>query len=255
LPLCACRKVEPAPRELDQLLHFFWAQYDEGDDEYLSEGLVNLDKAIDDQTLEEGIDGTVSDLTQAELEVIGSERKDAAQAQGLFLARNFSCSTSTLAKVLTWPDQGEIYEDAYERYERDFDSSRGDFLDGKDDLLTWTTSYTSAETLGIQYDSRLKGALRRVRGESGTFLLARTYLLEPADFGEDAEDKSFEQDYQVEVYWRRDGAMAHLYGIWRECDFGADAMDIDNEGFQRIVLNSLSDWDDETEEICEAGGP
>ena len=96
------------------------------------------------------------------------------------------------------------------------------------------------------YNPRLK---RRYRIDDGIPVM----LVDEAEtVGDDAH---FEQDYQIEVYFeRKNGEMFHLYAIWRQADFGG-TFTTDNEGFQRLMLNNLADWDDSTEELCAEGRP
>lgn len=87
----------------------------------------------------------------------------------------------------------------------------------------------------------------------GPVLFGRTFMPEPAEF--EGDSKSLDQDYQLEVYYERaSGEILHAYGLWREADFGV-AGTMETEGIQRLLLNNLRSWDDETEKLCEEGRP
>ena len=42
--------------------------------------------------------------------------------------------------------------------------------------------------------------------------------------------------------------------MWRQADFGG-GFDSEDEGSQRLLLNELIAWDDDTEKLCEEGRP
>jgi hypothetical protein len=255
----ACKKVEPAPEELDELLHWVWQRYDEGTDEELAEALRNLDRAVDGATFEEGSDGSLSRLSSSEAELVGVTDRDPALAPGVFLVNRFVCGMGQLEEILSYPDQSELYEGVYTDYGRSFDTSREDWLAGSIPRLDYDIEYT-ASILGATYTARSRGALRRVPEldeEStpfGAFVLQRSYMPEPGVFEDASSSKTMDQDYQLELYWKRGDETLHAYGMWRQASYGS-GIDMENDGSQRLLLNSLFDWDDDTATLCEEGRP
>lgn len=258
LSIVGCKKVEPAPAELEALLSWVWQRYDEGTDEELAEAVVNLDAAVDGGSLEEPFDGSLTRLTPADAAVVGLSDADPAAAPGVFLVNAFACDPAQLEEILSWRRQDELYEGIYDAYDRVFDQPREAWLAG-DPWLTYDILYT-ASLLGATYDARSEGALRRVpdldeeRTPFGPFVVQRSYMPAPGVF-EDGSNKSIDQDYQLELYWPR-GAdrIVHVYGMWRQADFGG-GFDMEDEGSQRLLLNSLLDWDHTTEALCAEGRP
>lgn len=258
LVLTGCRKIEPAPKELDDLLHYLWTNVEQGDDATLAEGIVNLDAAVKAKSLEGPEDGTLTTLTKAEAALVGVTDRDPKDAPGVYLVNAYSCDLDTLQAILTHADQAAIYPGVYDAYSRSYDSPKEPFLAGEVDGLEWDLEYT-ASILGATYVARPRGRLRRVPDLSaeetpwGPVVFARTHMPEPAEF--DTDNKSQEQDYQLEMYWERSpGTIVHVYGLWRQADFGAGYTSEDT-GVQRILLNNLIDWDDTTEALCAEGGP
>ena len=77
-------------------------------------------------------------------------------------------------------------------------------------------------------------------------------MTQPAAFDEGSK-KSMDQDYQIEAFWERSpGELVHVYGMWRQGDYGA-GYTTDSEGVQRLILNGMSSWDDDTERLCAEG--
>jgi hypothetical protein len=255
----ACKGVEPAPKELDRLFPWFFANIDQAEDEQLAEGFRNLHKAADGASLEDTVDGSISDITGAELGSAEVDKPAPALAAGVYMLNRLHCSIGQLERVLSYKDQRELYPDAYETYKRTFRSSQNAWLSEEEHELSWDVDYT-ATILGKSYQSDVIGHLRRVpevdadASPFGPTLIARAHIPHPATFEGDG-NTSLDQDYQIEMYYRLDGGdLMHAYGIWREADFGG-GINSDNESSQRLLLNNLKSWDDETEALCEEGLP
>lgn len=258
LLVAGCKKVEPAPAELDDLFHWMWGRYDEGTDEELAEALINLDAAVDGATIEDATDGTLTDLTAEEVALVGVDA-DPSLAAGIFLANAFACDFDQLQEILSFGAQDELYEGIYEAYHRDFTASRDEWLAGAIPLLTYDLTYTS-KVLSSTYTAEVDGRIRRVDAIDdelspfGPFVMQRSVMPEPGAF-EEGSDKTMDQDYQLEIYWPRGpDRVVHAYAMWRQADWGS-GFDSDEEGVQRILLNNLIAWDGDTEKLCEEGRP
>ena len=250
--LLGCKKVDPAPEALDDLFHYLWANYDEGSDEVLADGLVNLDAAAQGGDLDPP-DGTISLLSNDEIALVGVTDRQAADASGVFMVNRFACSGGQLEEILSYGAQDELYEKVYASYRRDFDSPRDAWLAGDDALLGYDILYTADPPIGGQYDAVSQGHLRRVPLDAGDAIVQRSYLPKPADF--EKENNSYvDQDYQLEMYLPAGGGeFLHVYAMWRDANFGGFSMD--DTSFQRIVINNMYDWDDNTAELCAEGRP
>lgn len=259
LSLTGCKKLDAAPQELDGLLHWFWRNYEDASDEELAEGAVNLYDAVDADSWEELSEGTVSRLTRDEAAAVGVTDRDPADAPGIFLVNVYQCTLGKLEPILLYKDQDVLYDGVYDRYDREYTSSRADYESRASPTMTWDVEY-EATILGSSYTANIEGGLRRVpklddeQSPHGPLVLARTHLPRPAVFEGDG-DKSQEQDYQLEIYLSRgDGTLLHVYGMWRQANFGA-GFTSEDKGVQTILLNSLADWDTDTEAHCLAGRP
>jgi hypothetical protein len=256
--MLACKGVDPAPAELDDLFHWFWEGYDTADEETFAGGLVNLNAAIGGDTFTEPTDGELTRLSAEEAALVGVT-EDPQEAVGLYLLNAFECEWDTLREVLSHPDQDTLYEGTYERYDRTFDEAtpREEWLSRSIPRTDYGYEYDS-DVLGTQMTVVARGAFRTIAAVDeevspyGEFLVQRSYMPEPATF-EEGSDKSQDQDYQLEIYWENAGKILHAYGLWREADYGfASSEDVAS---QRILLNALFDWDDTTALNCASGVP
>ena len=247
--LLGCRPVEPAPEDVDGLLHELWASWEDPDPERLSAIVANLEAALG--PLEEPADGEVSDLSREEIAAATDRDVDPAAASGVWIATGFPCTPRALEAIVTYPDQDRLY-DIFDSYERTFSSGRAAFLDARSDALDWEVVYGATVPIGVGYTAVLDAGARRIDSEAGWLLLTRSVLREPATF--DNEDAVFDQDWRIELYWAPEpGRVVHVEGLWRHMDAGA--VDTDNETVRRLILNSLADWDATTASWCAEGLP
>lgn len=251
--LMGCRNVDPAPADLDGLARFFWSGFEVLDDASLIDGVVNADAALAD--LDEPIDGLLTDLTAEEAATVPVDgAPDPALAAGFFLASKFACTVDQVERIVIALDQLALYEGAYDTYTRTYTADDAAYLAREADTLSWDVALTSA-VLGGKFSETLHGAVRRPAAEApfGPFLVQRTWMPTPAVF--EGGNRTFTQDYQIEVYWERaPGEMIHLYGLWRAFDYGSGFTQ-DNEAAIGIVLGNLKKWDEGTAELCADGRP
>ena len=258
LTVVACKAVDPAPAELDALLHYLWQRYDDEADDALAEAVVNLDAAVGGDVLAEPFDGAVTRLSEEEAAAVGVTDRDPGLAPGVYLVNAFDCPFDQLEEILSYGAQDELYEGVYDTYSRTFDADRDAWLGQPGGWLTYRIDY-SASLLGASYSASSDGALRRIADQGndltpfGRSIAQRVVMPRPADF--EGDGKSLDQDYQLELYWPRgEGRVVHAYGLWRQADYGA-GIDMEDEGTQRILLNNLLDWDDNTAALCAEGRP
>lgn len=258
IPLLGCKKVEPAPADLDSLLHWFWDKWEAGEEAELHDAAVNAFDVVDLEALVDDVqDGSLSRLSDDQTAAVGVSGLSALDAAGIYLVNVFDCELDELEPILWHSQQDVLYEGVYNSYQRTYTSSQADYASGAAAFLTWDFEYT-ASYLGSEYTAWPTGGLRHVPADDslsphGDIVLARTWMPTPAAF--DGDGKSYDQDYQVEIYIAAgEGQLLHLYGMWRQAEYGA-GFSTEDEGVQRLLLNNLAAWDETTEELCATGIP
>jgi len=254
LVLMACKSVDPAPPALDDLVHDFWVGFDDATDEELLDSVALLHDQLKLDPEDKHVDGSVSSLSDEEMDYAGGGTGNPNRANGVYIAGNLDCPFGQIDEILSYKEQDELYVGVYDSYERNYVNSREDYLAGDSSTLEWDVTY-GATVIGVSYEADMRVALRRVDDGSkhAPLIVAHSYATSPARF--DNDNKSIDQDYQMEVYWTPpNGEVFHLYAIWREADFGI-GLTSDDEGVQRILINGMVDWDEGTEQLCEMGLP
>jgi hypothetical protein len=251
--LVACKAPEQLPEDLDGLMHYSWANWEDGAAADLAGAVSLLDAAVGGGTLDGVLEGSLTDLSSEEAALVGVDR-DPAKAQGLFIARDFECDIARLAQLLVALEQDELYPGNYDLYDRSYTSDFEDWESGAADRLTWEVDYETS-LLGSAYSASVHGGLRRIKGldpeltACDTALLGRFVLPEPAVF-EDGSSKALDLNFQLELFYEREpGRIVHLYGNWQYADMGA-GVTTDGAGAQSIILNNMASWDDQTEILC-----
>jgi hypothetical protein len=239
-------QAEDAPGDLDGLAHWFWNNHQIATDVQIAEALLPLQEALETGiAADPEFSGTLSDLEEGELDATDIEEKpDPSKAQGLFIGNRFHCELPILDEIVTDKHQDDNYLDVYESYNRTFTSDLEAYQNGDASVLTWHTEVT-AKPVSAAYHSKLNGGIRRL--DDPPALVQFAWFTEPADFED--ENSSFDQDYQLEVYFLDDDKeVLHLEGIWREMVLGI--VSIEDDVVIDFTLGALFDWDTRTEELC-----
>ena len=257
LAVAGCESVEAAPEDIDGLFHYFWSKYDPGSDEELALAVLNAHEAVGGDTLAEVVDGTLSEFSREQMDLVGMrEGARASDLAGMYLVNAIPCSVAAVERIVTDLAQDELYEGEYVEYDRRYTSDADAYWARDASQLTWDVDISAEFVAGAPYSEFIHGGTRYVpvvddeTSPFGPVLLARTWMPEEAVFEND--DYYFTQDYQIEVYYERAaGEVIHLYGLWRRSGF----LDLNTDGefLVRQILNALADWDDRTAELCQSG--
>jgi len=244
--LVGCSRPDPAPEDVDGVLHFLWDGWDQGDERELAEAITNLDAALTELPLR----GAQTRLTTSQVQQLEftHDTPDPSTANGFFVGTSMACTDDQIATVFTAKDQDQQYPDTYDFYERTYTSDDAAWRQGQADRITWDVEI-HASPAGFEYVEFISGGARRVPdGPAGDILLARTWLREPAT--EEDDNRSFDQDYQLDVYYEREpGSMVHIWALWRQIDMGVLG-DQDSTALIAVTLSEGEKWDERTEELC-----
>lgn len=246
-----------APDDLDGNLRWFWASSKDAKDADVVEAALKLQGAgkADTLTADKPGRGFITRLSADELAVVGlKDVVDPSKARGFFITNVFPCTLDKLEGIVAALDQKSQYPEAYDAYERTYSSDFDAYSRRAASTVTWDVTLT-AKLVTAPYTSNLKGGLRRVtppagKTSFGPLLIARTWLPAPATFKNPDPSTSFEQDYQIEIFWERaPGEIFHAYGMWRDLRLGLGFTTEDN-GIANTIMNGLIDWDKKTVELC-----
>ena len=248
--LLGCKSLDPAPTDLDELAHFFLAEFDQEDETRLQEGSDNIERWYQAQSSDEEITGTVTAVQPAGLEAMGlATDLDMSSLVGVFELRSHpQCSVSDIEGIYAFDDQQLLFNDPYDDYLRVYDAEPDCFLSGECAELSWTITITDS-LLGKSMTYDLRVELRRL---SSGALLARSWMPEPAAL-EDGDDALtfFDQSYHIEVFSPlSEASNLHFYAAWNSG--GIQGVDSTGDFWTNQHLGGLQDWNNRLDELCGA---
>lgn len=257
--LAACKPVEEGPRDLSTALHDIWALYPEGADDELQAAVDDLSQVIDMEALAEGfLDGAQTRLESAELGVIEMEHDpDPTLATPLYTVTRFACTVAQLQAIIVHADQDSLYPGVYDSYERTFSTDEIAYLSGETHTVAWSSEIAATIFAAGSYEETIRAGARRIPVDPATWgqdaiILSRTWLPSPAVWSR--ENRSFAQDYQIEVFFPVGDDLVHTFGMWREMDLGGLGSSEDT-AVQRLTVNNMAKWDDNTATLCAESRP
>lgn len=269
--LAACHSTKPAPEDLDGLAHWYWQHFDgaspvdqtEGTDADAIAAQVNLDAALAIAlgSIEVGktSSGSVTDLSDTEQSIVVVDPpRDVALAAGIYIADVVGCSLDQIERITIDLDQDELYPGSYDSYERTYTSDVDAYLARETPYLTWESNI-DATVLRASYHEDVVGGARyvvddgSVEGGHGDIFISRVTLTAPAEYEDKTSGKSFDQDYQLDIYYAlSDSEVVHFYPLWRQYDYGS-GFDQDSSSAQSLMIRGLFDYDDDNAALCADG--
>ncbi|MGC6491511.1 MAG: hypothetical protein ACON5B_01610 [Myxococcota bacterium] len=261
--LAGCKPYEPVPAEFDALVHRAWELWDVGSAEDMEALASAFTTVAPTHPASDGpLRGSMARLTPAQRDVVPLEPRpladgtvglpDPADAAPMLVLNRFECTMAQFEPTVYHLAQDEIFG-FYDSYDRTYTSSLEDYLSGVNDRITWDVELEATVTLAGSYTETLSGGLRRAETAEGTLFLTRTWIPRPAVWA--SENKSFDQDYQINLYMQEtDDSIVHLQGVWRHLDLGALGT-TESEFVVNTLMSSSIDWDRDTEKLCAEGRP
>jgi len=249
--LIGCKSLPPAPTELDELIHFFFLEYDNEDEEYLLSGIDNLLEWQSENGAADGTSGEVSDVSPDELTAIEMDpNADLTWLTGIFeLIPHRGCTPQDMGHIYLFDDQPSLFPGEYESYGREYHLDPECFYDASCPDASW--SLTVTDTLfGRQITYTYMVQMRQIPMGNDSVVLSRTWMQQPAEIGDDADALTFfDQSYQIEAFAPyEDGDNLHLSGLW--ISGGIEGLDPEADIWSHQFLDGLQTWGARLDELC-----
>lgn len=247
LTTVACApEQEDAPPTLDEYLHTSWQGYAAEDLAGMGEDTLAVDPVLPSSGFV--MAGNFSDISADEVALVALDwEPDPEAATGFYVVDRIGCTEAQIEQVLTSLNQDEIYS-SYTAYQRDYTTDSEAFFSGETDVLYWETTYSVGIPLIGDYTMHVIGGTQRILGAyDEAIYVTRTYAPSPAEVTGDG--LHFEQDYQIEVFFPRDGEYVHVYGMWRQFGISEEGTQ-DDDLIHNSILSAMEDYFGNTTEYC-----
>lgn len=227
--------LEPPPEDYDSLLRYLFANMMAENTTELSEGLNQLDALLaDSEVRSRGAQGhSLASLTDVAVNALDDKTRSADDLMGLGVVTESPHRPEDIACTLVWEDFGEIVEENFDSYDRQFEASTSCFCDQSCDMAL-AASETQSNWGGlIQMAAAYRIQFRWVDAETGPVLLHRFWLLEPA--GEPG-GVTMESNYYLGVtFVSTSGTTTRVHASWFSVDLGT------LDGAEDLVFGSTID--------------
>jgi hypothetical protein len=251
--LGGCKKVEPAPEELDDLTHFFFLEFD-GEEALLVEGVDNLLAWNEKNGDPAGVGGSITKIDQRHRDAVGLTSKASFEfLTGVYELREHpDCSVEDFSSIYLFKDQPTLFPDEYEDYSRTYDGNEDCFLDQTCDRAEYEI-WISDRMIGKSLEYTLVIQLRRLLDADGALsaVVARTWMPSEALVGGETDSATFfDQSYQIEVFAPRKGQRSlHHYGLWNSG--GVRGFSSDGDFWKNQYLDGVTEWNDHLDRLCD----
>ncbi|MBN2360527.1 MAG: hypothetical protein JXR83_13815 [Deltaproteobacteria bacterium] len=256
-PACSCDPpIAPAPEDIEGLSHWLWVNFLVADDAALADAVVKIHAATDLEHFSAPARSLLDDLNSDELEPVEMSDRDPAPAQGMLLVDRFDCTMEQLQAVFLDPDQGAIYPEIYQEYQRTVLTDLEAFKARTTNLVSFRNYYQAQPLPAARYEATTRCDLRYIGADPevelpfGPMFIQRIWLPQPVHYF-DTDANVFDLDFQVEIFYQTaPGKMGKFYPFWRHMAFNGVGASTDDEWIIDIVLDGQEDWDVRTAEVC-----
>ena len=208
---CA-KKRAPAPTEMEDLVEYLFANFE--DEALLPEALDNisgwLDGNIDSEEAKDGYELTpLADETVAD---VSRPARPLADLLGASVAAYSDFPIADQAGHIVLADQVFSNPGTYERYDRDLDGNRNEFLGGQG--LVRTVNAIETSSLGVTIPYELFKDYRWVASEENEAILARSWIENQSC--NNGGGNCLEQSFSIDLFVARGGRTGRLTATWSE---------------------------------------
>lgn len=242
--LAACGRPPEAPKELDALSRYLYAEWDAEDPEVVAVGLRNLRAFLADVDLEaDGVMDRSWELTAIDAATIAEvdhPDRDPSATLGLSVARASPWPPPDHARLQTEPDQ-TITEPSAESYARTFPDGDPACFPTRDCDVMVTDNQVARNNLVMTVEGQLLKDFRWIEIEPDRFaFISRSWIPEP--WIGDAEKSKVWQSFSIDVWLPEKGGSWRYQTLWSESEV-AGASDA-------IILGTVKS---STDQIFKAG--
>jgi hypothetical protein len=176
-----CRRPPEAPDKLEELCVYLFEHIDDEDTEALDAGLTSLDTWLDGRMAETSEGYTIDNLTEVTIREETNRKVSNEGLVGAAVGGTMGHSVRAVAIATVKDDPEKMYPDTYSKYDRRYNTNLDCFVQEECDFLEAESSTVSQYPLGLEVSVDILAQYRWVEMESGTAMVYRTWMTEPAE--------------------------------------------------------------------------
>jgi hypothetical protein len=212
-----CRKVPPAPAELDELCGYLFAHFGDEDDIALEQGLENLDAWLLDN-LEDSLEGySITNLSEETINALDDRARNPDEMIGAVVSTESTNAPYALGVPQLMEDQEVLFPDSHDYYERTYISEPECFVDLDCELAEVANHIEDTYPIIGSVISNNHGQYRWVETEKGLVWVQRTWFDEPSEVAVDWIE--IQDQYYLNVLLPQETGTLTLQSMWVEAYF------------------------------------
>ena len=250
--LLACSAPPDAPRELDELVGYFFAHAVDEDEAPLAVGADNLASWMDTR-LEETLDGyAVKVLSQATLDSLDDRERPAAGLVGAAVGHESPHDSTRLAAGVLTTDAMDRDPEATLAYRRESDDDVACFLDHACDVYTYRYWSTDSLPLGIEVTYQNIVQYRWFTMSTGdAALVTRQWMVDPAELNVDWLE--VDAQYYTWVSLPHGEGTRNMFALWAQTRL--TGQDVPEDLALSLAVGTMQDGGDKLDAWVEENPP
>ncbi|MFH1464844.1 MAG: hypothetical protein ABIO70_10710 [Pseudomonadota bacterium] len=237
LPVLAagCRKVPPAPVELDELCGYLFAHFDDEYPDAMQEGLYNLDVWLL-ANLEETLEGySVTSLSEETINALDDRARNPDDMIGAAVGTESIYTPYALGVPQVVDDQEDLFPDSHDYYDRTYLTDTDCFVEQKcEDAAVQNYIEDTYPIIGSVITHN-HGQYRWVETELGTAWVQRTWFDVPAELEVDWID--IQDQYYLNVLLPQEHGTLTLQSMWIEATW--DGLPVSENMAKNLLISQM----------------
>ncbi len=236
LAASGCKRPDPAPTELDELVGFMFEHFHDEDPASLEESAVNLEPWLVDR-LDETLKGyTINNLSDETVLSLGEGDMSVDMLAGATVGHESPFSVMELTDAMLYEDALDVYGSTYSEFSRDWISNKECFKTAGCGSAEAEVNAVSSYAGMITVDSNSGNEFRWIETEQGRMMLFRTWLFQPASVA--PEILVVDRQFFLNVVMDTADGVRTMQATWVIAQLLGASLDTD--GALQLVINGMT---------------
>ena len=254
--LTACKAPPQAPKDLEELCKYLFANTYTDDDAAAIAGVNNLSAWVDqDDRMIEVFEGyQINNLDESSIANLdGVQREIGDQLAGAASGYESDFDMLSLVYATQVEFWDNVSQDEYAFYDREYEQDPTCLLDRSCIRLSYTVHSQSKMAGLLDVESKYQGQIQWVEGENGWALLQRTWFSEPAKISPDTFGIAVDYQYFMSVLLPiEDNKTRRIAATWIDVEYGV--LPVSEDWAKSQIVESMQSQNTEIEEWMTANG-
>ena len=236
LIVSGCKRPDPAPIELDELVGFMFEHFHDEDPASLEESAINLEPWLVDR-IDETLEGyTINNLSDETVLSLGKGDMSVDLLAGATVGHQSLFSVMELTEAILYEDALDVYGNTYSAFSREWSSNKECFKTAGCESAEAEVNAVSSYAGAITVDTNSGNEFRWIETEQGRMMLFRTWLFQPATIT--PEILVVDRQFFLNVVMDTEDGVRTMQATWVIAQLLGASLDTD--GALQLVINGMT---------------